>query len=86
MIRKRSVVAVSNIYGKLTVVFFYAAVVFCIIGREYLAANPSVLYLICALVLVIAISALINYVFAYFKTIRKKEEEKLKTIENSQAI
>ena len=86
MIRKRSVVAVSNIYGKLTVVFFYAAVVFCIVGREYLAENPLMLYLICALVLIVAMSALINYICAYFKTIRKKQEEKLKTIENSQAI
>lgn len=74
MIKKRSVVAVSNIYGKLTVVFFYAAVVFCIVGRDYLAKNPFVLYLICTLVLMVAMSALINYVFAYFKTIKKNEK------------
>ena len=73
MIKKRSVVAVSNIYGKLTVVFFYAAVVFCIVGREYLAENPLMLYLICALVLIVAMSALINYICAYFKTMRKNE-------------
>ncbi len=88
MIKKRSVVAVSNIYGKLTVVFFYAAVVFCIVGREYLAENPLVLYLICVLVLIVAMSALLNYVCAYFKTIRKKEKTNKmpETAEKSQAI
>jgi len=88
MIKKRSVVAVSNIYGKLTVVFFYAAVVFCIVGREYLAENPLVLYLICAMVLIVAMSALLNYIFAYFKTIKKsgKSGEEVDATEKTQAI
>lgn len=70
IIKKRSVVVVSNIFGKMTVVFFYAAVVLCITARDYLAEHPLVLYLICALVLVAAISALVNYAVKYFKTLK----------------
>ncbi len=75
MIKRRSVVVVSNIYGKLTVVFFYAAVVFCIAARDFLAANPIVLYIICGAVLLAAMSALINYIVAYSKTIKPQTKE-----------
>ncbi len=75
MIKRRSVVVVSNIYGKVTVVFFYAAVVFCIVARDFLSKNPAVLYAICGAVLLAAMSALINYIVAYAKTIKPRENE-----------
>ena len=83
IIKKRRVVVVSNIFGKMTVVFFYAAVVLCISAREFLAQNPIVLYIICALVLIAAISAFVNYVASYFKTLKIKEAS-ANAIENTQ--
>ncbi len=83
IIKKRRVVVVSNIFGKMTVVFFYAAVVLCISAREFLAQNPIVLYIICALVLIAAISAFVNYVASYFKTLKIKETS-ANAIENTQ--
>lgn len=73
IIKKRKVVVVSNIFGKMTVVFFYAAIVLCIAARDFLAENPIVLYIICALVLMAAISALVNYAATYFKTLKIKD-------------
>ena len=73
MIKKRDVVAVSNVFGKATVVFFYAAVVFCITARDFLADNPVLLCVVCALVLFVAMSALVNYVISYFKTLKKQK-------------
>ena len=70
IIKKRSVVVVSNVFGKMTVVFFYAAVVLCITARDFLAENILLLYLICALVLIAAISALVNYAVKYFKALK----------------
>jgi len=75
IIKKRRLVVVSNIYGKMTVVFFYAAVVLCIIARDYLAEHPLILYIICAFVLVAAISALINYATKYIKSLKIIPEE-----------
>lgn len=75
MIKKRDVVAVSNVFGKATVVFFYAAIVFCITARDYLAENPVMLYVVCALVLLVAMSALVNYVASYFKTLKKQKND-----------
>lgn len=74
IIRKRRVVVVSNIYGKMTVVFFYAAVVLCISAREFLAMNPVVLYIICSLILVAAISALVNYITTYYKALKNQND------------
>ena len=82
MIKRRDVVAVSNIYGKATVVFFYAAVVFCMCARTFLQENPAVLYAVCALVLVVAMSALVNYILAYFKTLKKQPENSSEMAEN----
>lgn len=81
IIKKRKVVVVSNIFGKMTVVFFYAAIVLCISARDFLAENPIILYIICALVLTAAISALVNYAATYLKTLRAKDgtEEALET-------
>lgn len=75
MIKRRDVVAVSNVYGKATVVFFYAAVVFCMSARDFLAENPIVLYIVCAMVLLVAMSALANYVKAYFKTLKNNDKK-----------
>ena len=75
MIKKRDVVAVSNVFGKATVVFFYAAIVFCITARDYLAENPVMLYVVCTLVLLVAMSALVNYVASYFKTLKKQKND-----------
>ena len=74
IIRKKRVVVVSNIYGKMTVVFFYAAVVLCISARDFLAQNPLVLYTICSLVLIAAISALVNYITTYSKALKKQAD------------
>ena len=71
IIKKKKVVVVSNIFGKMTVVFFYAAVVLCIAARDFLKENPLVLYVVCALVLIAAISALTNYAIKYFNTLRR---------------
>ena len=75
MIKRRDVVAVSNVYGKATVVFFYTAVVFCMSARDFLAKNPIVLYIVCAMVLLVAMSALANYVKAYFKTLKNNDKK-----------
>ena len=86
MIKKRSVVAVSNVFGKATVVIFYAAIVFCITARDFLAQNPVILYLTCIIVLLVAISALVNYVFAYFKTLKAnplKEKSNSKIVQEN---
>ena len=74
IIKKKRVVVVSNIYGKMTVVFFYAAVVLCISARDFLAQNPLVLYIICLLVLAAAISALVNYITTYSKALKKQAD------------
>ena len=73
VIKKRRVIVVSNIFGKMTVVFFYAAVVFCIAAREFLEQNPVVLYSVCLLILIAAISAFVNYITTYFKALKKQE-------------
>ena len=86
MIKKRDVVAVSNVFGKATVVFFYAAVVFCISARDFLAQNPAVLYVVCGLVLIVAMSALFNYVAAYFKTLKRQGNKKTKKLDGSAEI
>lgn len=70
IIKKRKVVVVSNIFGKITVVFFYVAVALCILARDFLAQNPVILYVICALMLTAATSALVNYASSYFKTLK----------------
>ena len=75
IIKKRRFVVVSNIYGKMTVVLFYAAVVLCIIARDYLAQHPLFLYTICVLMLAAAISALINYATKYIKSLKIIPEE-----------
>lgn len=77
IIRKRKVVVVSNIFGKMTVVFFYAAVVLCISARDFLKENPLVLYIVCALVLFAAISALANYAVKYFNTLKQQSKAQL---------
>lgn len=77
IIKKRKVVVVSNIFGKMTVVFFYAAVVLCISARDFLSENPLVLYMICALVLIAAISALTNYVVTYFKSLKLQNKNSI---------
>ena len=74
MIKKRDVVAVSNVYGKATVVFFYAAVIFCMSARDFLAENPVILYIVCGMVLLVAMSALVNYTNAYFKTLKNNDK------------
>lgn len=74
--KRTSTVVVSNIFGKLTVVFFYAAIMTCILARDFLAQNPVVLYIICAMVLAAALAALINYTVTYFKNIKPTPETK----------
>ena len=69
--KKMSKVVVSNIFGKMTVVFFYAAILTCILARDYLALNPWLLYLISGLVLIAAMAALINYVIASARLLRE---------------
>jgi hypothetical protein len=59
----------------MTVVLFYAAVVLCIIARDYLAQHPLFLYTICVLMLAAAISALINYATKYIKALKIIPEE-----------
>ena len=70
IIKRRKLVVVSNIFGKMTVVFFYAAVAICISARDFLKENPVMLYIVCSLVLFAAISALVNYAVKYFSAIR----------------
>ena len=77
VIRKRKVVVVSNIFGKMTVVFFYAAVALCIVARDFLSENPIVLYIISSLVLIAAISALTNYVVTYYKALKIHEKNSI---------
>jgi len=83
IIKKRKVVVVSNIFGKMTVVFFYAAVVLCISARDFLSENPAVLYIICSLVLIAAISALTNYVVTYFKSLKLQNKDSIMGEDNS---
>ena len=76
--KKMSKMVVSNIFGKLTVVFFYAAILVCMLARDFLAENPLVLYLISAAVLFAAMAALVNYATVSIKLIkedRNKTEE-----------
>ena len=72
--KKISMVVVSNAFGKLTVVFFYAAILVCILARDYLAANPWLLYIISGMVLCSAMAALVNYTHASLKDIREKKK------------
>lgn len=71
--RKRSVLVVSNVYGKATVVVFYIAIIFCILKRDFLAENPMVLYAICGAVLVLAVSALVNYAIEYLRAAKRRK-------------
>ena len=71
--RKRSVLVVSNVYGKATVVVFYIAIIFCILKRDCLAENPMVLYAICGAVLVLAVSALVNYAIEYLRAAKRRK-------------
>ena len=74
IIKKRKLVVVSNIYGKITVVLFYAAVILCISARDFMKANPVFLYIVCTLVLIAAISALINYITQYIRSLKHKDD------------
>ena len=74
--KKISKVVVSNIFGKMTVVLFYAAIITCMLARDFLALNPIVLYCISALVLLAALAALINYSLAALKSINEMKESK----------
>ena len=74
IIKKRKVVVVSNIFGKMTVVFFYAAIVICITARDFLSTHTIALYIVCALVLFAALSALSNYAIKYFNTLKHQSE------------
>ena len=69
--KKMSKVVVSNIFGKLTVVFFYAAILICMLARDFMAANPWALYLISSLVLLAALAALVNYMIASAKQLKE---------------
>ena len=71
--RKRSVLVVSNVYGKATVVVFYIAIIFCILKRDFLAETPMVLYAICGAVLVLAVSALVNYAIEYLRAAKRRK-------------
>lgn len=73
--KKMSKVVVSNIFGKLTVVFFYAAILVCMLARDFLAENPWVLYLISAAVLFAAMAALINYTMVSVRLLRESKDE-----------
>ena len=70
IIKKRRVIVVSNVFGKMTVVFFYTSVVLCILARDFLAQNPAILYVICSLMLIATVAALVNYAASYFKTLK----------------
>lgn len=72
--KKMSKVVVSNVFGKLTVVFFYGAILICMLARDFLAANPWVLYLISALVLCAAGAALINYTVVCLRMLRQEKK------------
>lgn len=74
--KKISKVVVSNIFGKMTVVFFYAAIITCMLARDFLAQNPIVLYCISALVLLAALAALINYAVVALRSIIEMKESK----------
>ena len=71
--KKMSKVVVSNVFGKMTVVFFYGAILSCMLARDFMAANPWVLYLISSLVLAAAFAALINYAIGSFKQLKAEE-------------
>jgi len=72
--KKISHVVVSNIFGKMTVVFFYAAIFVCILAREYLASNPWLLYLISSMVLIVAMAALANYILSAARMVKETKE------------
>lgn len=72
--KRMSKVVVSNVFGKLTVVFFYGAILICMLARDFLAANPWVLYLISALVLCAAGAALINYTVVCLRMLRQQKK------------
>ena len=69
--KKMSKMVMSNIFGKLTVVFFYAAILVCMLARDFLAENVWLLHLISAAVLVAAMAALVNYAVESFKHIKE---------------
>lgn len=69
--KKISKVVVSNIFGKATVVLFYAAIVVCMLARDYLRSNVIVLNILSAVVLIAAMLALINYAIAAAKNIKE---------------
>lgn len=71
--KKMSKMVMSNVFGKITVVFFYIAVFVCMLAREFLAANPAVLYVISAAVLGAAIAALVNYAAVYIKQMKAEK-------------
>ncbi len=77
IIGKRKVVVVSNIFGKMTVVFFYAAVVLCMVARDFLEAHPVLLDVVCALILFAGVAALVNYAIKYFHTSKLKKATRL---------
>ena len=72
--KKISKVVVSNIFGKMTVVLFYAAIITCMLARDFMANNPAVLYCISGVILVAAMLALINYSIAAVKNMREAKE------------
>ena len=77
--KKMSKAVVSNIFGKITVVFFYGAILVCMLARDYLAEHVALLYLISGLVLSATMAALVNYIIyaaKMMKSSEKKPEEK----------
>lgn len=68
--KSNNVVAVSKWYGKFAVCFFYATIASIVIFGKFFAENPVCMYVLCALALIITVSALVMYLLNYSKVHR----------------
>jgi CDP-diacylglycerol--glycerol-3-phosphate 3-phosphatidyltransferase len=73
--KKMSKVVMSNVFGKMTVVFFYIAIFVCMLARDFLAENVWLLHLISTAVLAAALAALVNYTVAALKAMKNAKAE-----------
>ena len=73
--KKMSKVVMSNVFGKMTVVFFYIAIFVCMLARDFLAENVWLLHLISMAVLAAALAALVNYAVAALKAMKNAKAE-----------
>ncbi len=68
--KSNNVVAVSKWYGKFAVCFFYATIAAIVLFDEFFANNEIYLYILCALALIITVTALVLYLINYTRVHR----------------